>query len=391
MRGYKLISMWRRVFRLVVATGFMGLLSACGGSSGGVSPQSPPPPPVQETRSYELGFTPWPYDATVDAVNFVYSEAAMRGDFIAHHLDGGIPWQEALDGTPYPADVENEITGRLASTPPGMRTYLALSPLNGGRAGLAEYWGASTNQPLPAPWDTRTFDDLDVITAFTNFSANLIQRFDPEYFNLGIEVSELAINDAVAFDQLVVFTTAVVNDLRVLFPNLKLMVSVALKSPGSAEAAIINAQMPQLVQLVDAVGVSVYPYVFFDHSDKGDPANLPANWLSQIQALAGNKEIAIAETGWIAERLTIPFFGVDVDSNPDMQAAYLNELFAAAEILDARFIVWFSLVDFDALWNGVLGQDPVAHIWRDIGLYDENLNPRPALDIWQAELGQQVE
>jgi hypothetical protein len=142
---------------------------------------------------------------------------------------------------------------------------------------------------------------------------------------------------------------------------------------------------------VDAVGVSVYPYVFFNHADKGDPANLPANWLSQIQALAGNKEIAIAETGWIAERLTIPFFGVDVDSNADMQAAYLNELFAAAEILDARFIVWFALVDFDALWNGVLGQDPVAHIWRDIGLYDENLNPRPALDIWQAKLSQPVE
>jgi hypothetical protein len=383
--------MWRRIPWLVVSTGFIGLLSACGGSSGGVSPPPPPPPPVQETRSYELGFTPWPYDATVDAVNFVYSEAAMRGDFIAHHLDGGIPWQEALDGTPYPVDVENELAGRLANTPPGMRSYLALSPLDGGRAGLAEYWGVSTNQPLPAPWVTRSFDDPNVITAFTNFSADLIQRFDPEYFNLGIEVSELAVNDAVAFDQLVVFTTAVVNDLRVQFPSLKLMVSVALKSPGSAEAAIINSQMPQLIQLVDAVGVSVYPYVFFDHADKGDPANLPANWLSQIQTLAGNKEIAIAETGWIAERLTIPFFGVDVDSNADMQAAYLDVLFSAAETLDAQFIVWFALVDFDALWNGVLGQDPVAHIWRDIGLYDENLNPRPALDIWQAKLGQPVE
>ena len=348
----------------------MGLLSACGGGSGGVSPPPPPPPPVQETRSYELGFTPWPYDATVDAVNFVYSEAAVRGDFIAHHLDGGIPWQEALDGTPYPADVENDLAGRLANTPMGMRTYLALSPLNGGRAGLAEYWGASTNQPLPAPWDTRTLDDPNVIAAFSNFSADLIQRFNPEYFNLGIEVSELAINDAVAFDQLVVFTTAVVNDLRVPFPNLKLMVSVALKSPGSAEATTINAQMPQLIQLVDAVGVSVYPYVFFEHADKGDPANLPVDWLSQIQALAGNKEIASAETGWIAERLTIPFFGVDVDSNADMQAAYLTDLFSEAETLDAQFIVWFELVDFDALWNGVHGQDPVAQIWRYIGLYD---------------------
>jgi hypothetical protein len=382
--------MWRRFILLAVLTGSLGLLAACGGSSGGGS-APPPPPPTQDTRTYELGFTPWPYDATVNAVNFVYSEVALRGDFIAHHLDGGVPWQEALDGAPYPADVENELAGRLANTPVGMRTYLALSPLNGGRAGLAEYWGTSTNQPLPAPWDTRTFDDPNVIAAFTNFSADLVQRFDPEYFNLGIEVSELAVIDAVAFDQLVVFTTAVVNDLRIQFPNLKLMVSVALKSPGSVEAGIINTQMPRIIQLVDAVGVSVYPYIFFDHADKGDPANLPADWLSQINVLAAGKEIAIAETGWVAERLTIPFFGVDVDSNAAMQAAYVNELFSAAEALDAQFIVWFALVDFDALWNGVLGQDPVAHIWRDIGLYDENLNPRPALDIWQAEFSLPVQ
>ena len=149
--------------------------------------------------------------------------------------------------------------------------------------------------------------------------------------------------------------------------------------------------MPQLIQLVDAVGVSVYPYVFFDHADKGDPANLPSEWLSQIESLAGSKEIAIAETGWVAERLTIPTFGVDVMSDADMQAGYMSALFDAAESLDAQFIVWFALVDYDALWNGALQQDPIAHIWRDIGLYDENLNPRPALDVWQAALGLAVQ
>ena len=120
---------------------------------------------------------------------------------------------------------------------------------------------------------------------------------------------------------------------------------------------------------------------------------LPADYKVADLSLAefGRKEIAIAETGWVAETLTIPFFAVDVDSNADMQAAYVDELFSAVEALDAQFIVWFALVDFDALWNGALGQDPIAHIWRDIGLYDENLNPRPALDIWQAELGLPVQ
>ena len=371
---------------LLQLAALVGLLTACGGSSG-----TPDPAPLPETRPYKLGFTPWPYDATETAVNFVYTEVAARGDFIAHHLDGGIPWQEALDGTPYAAGLEAEINARLNNTPAGMRTYLALSPLNGARDGLADYWGSAPNQPLPAAWQTRALNDPDVIAAYTAFAADLIERFGPEYFNLGIEASELALNDAVAYDQLVEFTAAVSGALDTRFPGLQLMVSVALKSPDSPEAETIRALLPRVIQYVDVVGVSVYPYIFFNHAERGDPANLPGDWLSQVTALAGGKPVAIAETGWAAETLTIPAFGVDIASDPAKQDAYLNALFSAANALDARFIVWFALVDYDALWNGVLQQDPVAHIWRDTGLYDENLNTRPALDRWMAELARPLD
>ena len=151
-----------RLAILVPLLALVGLLQSCGGSSGSGSPPPPPAPPP-ETRSFELGFTPWPYDATAAAVNFVYTEAASQGDFIAHHLDGGIPWEEALNGAPYSAELESELSTRLNNTPAGMRTYLALSPLSGGRDALAGYWGTATNQPLPPPWDTREFDDPTVI------------------------------------------------------------------------------------------------------------------------------------------------------------------------------------------------------------------------------------
>jgi exo-beta-1,3-glucanase (GH17 family) len=169
------------------------------------------------------------------------------------------------------------------------------------------------------------------------------------------------------------------------------MASVALKSPGSPAAATISAELPRLIQHVDVVGVSVYPYIFFEHAGRGDPSNLPSDWLSQVSQLAGGKPVAIAETGWAAETLTIPTFGVDIPSDPANQDAYLDKLFAAANSLNARFIVWFALADYDALWNGVLQQDPVARIWRDTGLYDENLNPRPSLDTWMEQLARPLE
>ncbi len=374
-----------RIIRLVLP---IAVLTGCGGGSGGVEPQNsqdpPQPPPV--TRAFDMGFTTWPYDATVEAVNFVYTETSARGDFVAHHLDGGIPWQAALDGVAYDPAVEAEIQSRLDNTSVNQRMYLAISPFNGGRDGLAGNWGAATNEPLPPPWDARDFDSPEVITAYTNFASDLITRFQPAYFNLGIEASELLVNDLTRYNRYVTFATQVSSALRAEFPDLRLMVSVALKSPGSARAATIEANIGPLIDVVDVVGVSVYPYVFFDHADKGDPANLPTDWLSQVQSIAGGKPVAIAETAWIAERLEIPTFSVDVAANEGNQADYMLELFAEAEALDAEFIVWWALVDFDALWSGALGEDPVARIWRDTGLFDESLNPRPALDAWQQQL-----
>ena len=365
----------------------LSIAATAGCSSGGSEssadePQNPP----SFTRAFDMGFTTWPYDATTTAVNFVYTETSARGDFIAHHLDGGIPWQAALDGTAYNPAVEAEIQSRLDNTPVNQRMYLAISPFNTGRDGLADNWGAVTNERLLAPWDTREFDSAEVIAAYTNFARDMISRFQPTYFNLGIEASELLVNDLTRFNRYVSFATQVANALRADFPDLRLMISVALKSPGSVRAQTIEANIGPLIDLVDVVGISVYPYVFFDHANKGDPQNLPSNWFSQIQSIANGKPIAVAETAWIAERLEVPAFGVDVMATAQNQADFMVELFAEAEALDADFVVWWALVDFDALWNAALGQDPVARIWRDTGLFDESLNPRPALDIWQQQL-----
>ena len=379
---------FRSVSLLLMAV--LVLFAGCSGSTK-ESPVPEPDEPLPEvdvqTRSFALGFTPWPYDATLEAINFVNNEIVSNGDIIAHHLDGGIPWQEALDETALPAAVEDEINTRVANTPADKLVYLTVSPFNIGRDNIAAYWNESgTGQPLTPPWDERDFDSAEVIQAYTIFAKQAIDRLNPKYFNLALEASELAINNAERFDKFVVFIEAVSASLRAEYPDLELMLSVAMKSPGSSGANIINAQLPRIVQYVDVVGVSIYPFAFFEHSDKGDPSNLPGDWLSQIDAIAAGKPLAITETGWIAERLTIPNFTLDVAADENNQDAYLQVLFEAANNLEMQFVIWFSIVDYDALWNGVLGQDDVSRIWRDTGLYDENLSPRVGLARWQEQL-----
>ncbi|MEM9380178.1 MAG: hypothetical protein AAGB93_09555 [Planctomycetota bacterium] len=355
-----------------------GLVACSGGDSDG-------PAPV-ETRATAMAFTPWPYDATLAAVTFTYDQILANGDWVAHHLDLGVPWEEALQGDPYPAAVENELAGRVANTPLGTPVYLAVTPLNVARDGLAANWGATGAEPLPAPWDTRGFADAEVAQAYTSYVADLVGRFQPACLNFAIEVSELALNDAAEFQAFLGFEAAVVADLRAQFPELPLMVSVGLKSPTSAEMATLRAEMPAALAHVDWVGLSVYPYAFFDHADRGDPANLPADWFSQGVDLAGGKPVAVAETGWIAEDLVIPAFSLNVPADEDDQARFVQTLLAECARHDARFVTWFTIADFDALWNGVLGQDPLAQIWRDTGLFDGIQVARPGLAEWQARL-----
>lgn len=338
------------------------------------------------TRSFGMAFTPWPHDATAAAVSFTYTEILEHGDWVAHHLDLGVPWEEALQGTPYPQAVEDELAGRVANTPMGVPVYLAITPLNGGRDGLAANWGASGAEPLPPPWDTRGFADVEVAQAFGAYAIDLVQRFQPSCLNLAIEVSELALNDPAAFTDFLTFEAAVVSTLRLNFPDLPLMLSVALKSPGSAEAQAIAAAIEPAVAQVDWLGVSVYPYAFFGHADRGDPANLPETWLSQASGLAAGKPIAITETGWIAEDLVVPAFSLDVMSDPIKQDAFVAALFREAQALEAELVVWFTIADYDDLWSGALGQDPLAQLWRDTGLFDGVQQPRRSLATWDEQL-----
>ncbi len=365
----------------ILLIALLTLISACGGGSSTTTPTLPPP--TVETRSFYMGFTPWPYDATIEAVNNTYQLAQNNGDIINHHIMQGIPFEEAFNQTTYPAHLEDEISSKISQTVAGKIILLEVGSLNGSRTMLAENWGANGEEPRSALWETRNFDDAEVITAYSNFAIEMINRFQPEYFNYGTEVSELIISDINQFNKFLVFAEQVYNNIKAAHPQVKLMVSVALKTPSSTESQLIMQNMPDIMNYVDVLGVSVYPYVFFNHSNKGDPANLPSDWLSQISQIASNKPIAITETGWIAEDLVINSFALNILSNEAFQRTFVIELLQQSDQLNLEFVVWWSLIDYSALWEGALQQSDLAAIWRDIGLYDEQVQGRSGLTEWQ--------
>lgn len=366
-----------------------------------------PPAPF---RRFLLSFTVWPYDATVAAIQDTYAKIMNEGDTITHHLQGGIPWQDALDGKQtYHAAIEASICERLQRTYPQANItpdasgrcfapqsttrrpiYLAVDSLASNRQQLAGYWDQRESEPLAqhAPWDTLDFDDVRVSDAYASFALAMIDRFKPGLLNIGTEASELLLHDELRYQRYVGFVGRVAQKLKAQHPQLPLLISVALKSPDSADAMKMKAQLPSLIQHIDVVGVSVYPYAFFEPR-VSDPATLPSRWLSQVQDYTAGRPIAITETGWIAQPLDVPAYGLYVHADEQLQRAFVEALFEQCQQLQCLLINWFTVADYDRLWQ-FIGQDPVSQLWRDTGLYDDQLNPRPALDLWRQWLARPV-
>jgi hypothetical protein len=334
-----------------------------------------------------LGFTSWLYAPTLEALEDTTDKLARHGNIVGHHFQQGVPWN-APEGDPYAAPVGEEIAMRAAMSGEHP-VYLAVDSLNMQRDGLPLDWTTGVPSELSAPWSDRDFDSPEVIEAYVEFASRLISALRPRYFNYGTEASELILKAPQRWPAYVRFAGAVYAQLKSKHPTLPVFISVALKSPGSVDAQALAKHLPDIAPYTDRIGLSVYPYAFFNPEHRGHPDALPKDWLSQATLLLGSpKRIAITETGWVAEDLTVSAYGLVEQSSPAEQRAYVARLIRDARALDAEFAIWFTATDYDTLWETFSPGESknLGALWRDTGLFNEQLQARPALEVWRAGL-----
>ncbi len=355
------------------------------------------------TRSFKLSFTTWPYNLTLSAILDTHERIRQDGDLVTQHFMGGVPWQQAYEGSAYHYNIEKEICDRLHATYPDdvfladedgkcyaperedrFPIVLALDSLSSDRTDLAEYWDDQENLPRSdfGDWGTIGFADQKAADAFSAWAIDMIARFKPVAVNYGTECSDLMHADDQTFSDFVLFASRVYPAIKQVYPDLPVMVSIALKHPAGEQTQKMKQRVPEVLPYTDILGVSMYPYIFFGHANAGNPDNLPEGWFSQAVDMANRKPLAITETAWIAEDLKIDEYSIDLAASAAWQNEFLHTLFNEADKYDVAFITWFSIVDFDALWEAI-GQNAIAAIWRDTGLYDETLTARPALETWR--------
>ncbi len=341
-----------------------------------------------------MGFTYFPYDNTSEATTNVLNSIAAEADLVVAHHDSGIPWDAALDNdfSRYPQDFRDEVNGIVAWKPAGHRLYLAVTPIAFLRNRLAPTRGSGGTQTFQPPWDGYPFDHPDVIAAFTNHCRILIDRYRPDFFAFGIEVNLLraAVADDNIWNGYVNLSSAVYAALKASYPSLPMFQTLQAEAFHAAPATQAAA-VAQVLPCTDYIAVSSYPFsdaVRYPDGSQADPSRLPADYFSALAALAPGKPFAIAETAWPAEDVTAPY-PVTIRSNADYQRRYVEFLLSSVDALSGRFVNYFFVRDFDALWDKVLVADPNAaliRLWRDTGLYDEDGAPRPSLSSWHSVL-----
>ncbi len=339
---------------------------------------------VQATRSFTMGFTAFPYDLTVAAQLDTYEEVAANGDIFLNHLDHGVPWDEALNGTPFPTEVQNTLNGTKTGLQPGTKVLLTATPTQQNRKELAGYWNnEGSHRDLPDFWEGKSFDDADVIVAYEKYCKRIIDAVQPDYFAYAIETNATFLKDRIAFTQFLTLAQATYASLKMAYPDLPIFLTLQDRSFENSHSELLETSK-MLLEYSDFIAMSTYP--FLDYTDLQRDANpqlFATSWLNDFRNLDTAKPFAISETGFCAEDLVIENLGVRVRGTEEWQEQYLTKLFEACNALDAEFLVWFVYRDYDGLCEKTQNPPDILKVWRDNGLLDGEGNPRPSFQTWQ--------
>lgn len=343
-----------------------------------------------EIRPTLYGLSTFPYDRSPEAVEQTFRMAAEYSDLYVVQLDDGVPWTEALGDTRFPDALQRKWRDLKSHAPAGRPVYLALQPLGHDRVNLASPVEGSS---VPRGLRGAAFDAEVVKTAYFNYTRRTVRFFQPAFLNLGVENGELAYRKPGDWAAYVRLIKHVITALKSEFPSLRMGISFGLQSlmePMTARRA------RELVDASDYLGLSFYPYMSNFHEKFGvsplrpppDEWRKPLDWVRSYT----DKPIAICETGYNTAGVELPHRNIRLRGSAALQKQYIQEVAGYAARDGYLFVVYYLPVDIGAILDALPPpQRSEGNMWRENGLFDPKLNPKPALEVWRAILSKRYE
>ena len=336
------------------------------------------------SRPFHMGFTRWPPDFEVKAIENMYDFIDNHGDLIAHHFDGGIPWQEALDGSKFSNHLMNDWSYSKSKTPRGHKVLVSITPFDSSRKDTAKHWGEKDNEDLTSPWKEYKLNDEHIKTAYLNYANRVIDYFDPDYLAIGIEVNIAITKDINRWNEYKELHRYVYEELKKKHSSLPIFATISLSHldglEGGADKNKQRSELSGFMKYNDILTLSAYPYGFAGREEKPAPENMFDN------ALYFKKKIAISETG--APSREFRSLGFKYSFSEEDQKDYVNFLMRKGVENNFVFIVNWEAIDSDKLLekfpSGIVRE--LGKLYAYLGLEKSDGTPKSALAVWDKYL-----
>jgi hypothetical protein len=346
----------------------------------------------EETRCYYMGFTPFPWDTTVDAIIDTAQFIMENGDIISQHLEQGVPWTEALDDNSFHPNMMKDWQGRKDISK-NKKIFLSLTPLNEGRNAMEMYRGKDEDMPIPKLFKDKAFSDPIIKKAYLNYCRRAVKFFQPDYLAIGIEVNELFHNSPKLWTPFVELYKDTYTELKRDNPNLPIFFTVSLHNltnPGWKDREKQQDEIKKLLEYADILGISYYPFM----AGQSEEPTKTLDWIRKFT----DKPLAITETGFPAEDIVLKTYKMTISGSPEKQATHFRTLLKQGNQDDYLFVIAFLYRDYDALFKSIAPQLEkraltldIFSVWKDCGMVDENGVKRPSYDIWTSYFNRKVE
>ncbi len=242
-----------------------------------------------------MGTTRWPPDLSLRAFGQVEIFLRDQADMAAPMVLGGVPWQAALDETPFSNALMAELTW---TAPQGHPVLLSLGALDTLRRGMAPLYAVKDNQPLPADWAARDFDNPLVIRAYSAFCLRAIDAMRPDWLAIGVEVNLLHHFAPDRWPAYLRLHRAAVEAVKTRHPDLPILTTIAAQHfmgmADGTDPAVRRRPWRIWPTIPDMFGFSIYPHL---SGDVPDP--IPPGFYDPLLEFAARhgKPSAITESG----------------------------------------------------------------------------------------------
>jgi hypothetical protein len=240
--------------------------------------------------------------------------------------------------------------------------YFSLAKDHGKSFMIAIDWQEVDRKGTKGGW---SFTNRKTAKIFKKDILKLVETYNPDYINLGVEVNYYALTSDDGFRAFANVFRELKQDIQQLKPELKVGLSYQLellyghhKGWGQIQTC---ATLDNMLGDIDYLGISTYPNMV---SERKQPDVLFSTKYLDSLSKAYAVPIGISETA-VSSKLY----------NEVQRETYVKHIFQKANELDFKFVIWGSMID--------AAQD---NSWSDkIGLLDQDGQSKMEFSVWQKE------